>query len=486
MYLPPISLPGRRAASSPGFPSAACLLVVALSVAACRNSDIEAPLPQRHGEAVDQRQELPLASLAAPVVLDLTGILQKLEEAVPLTFGDMEDRIQHPSNDRIQIAFVASRTPFVAEFHGAEARISATLEYQLRAWYDPPLLPQVNFGCGTTDGEIRPRAVLELRSPLRLGEDWTLRSKVRVARIEPLSQEARDRCDVTAIGIDLTGTVMNAATAFLNGLSDRIDAKVAEVDLRSKLQGVWETLQEPHELTDGVWLLIDPVGVTYGATEGEGNVVTIPVGLTARPRIVVGDRPRVEMRELPLLEEGEVGDEARILVEGLADYDAITEHLASQLAGYELTPGGNLIRILGVAVHGIGDGRVAIEVRFEGTARGTIFLVGTPQLNIETKTIEVPDLEFDLETRHLLVGGLAWIGRGNFEEALRERAQIPIDDAMALAEVQLQRGINRSLSDEVTVEGEVLGSELIDAIAGDDGLVVRAEARVRALLRIQQ
>jgi len=486
MIPPPISPSVRAASTSPGSGTAACLLFVALALAACRSSDIEAPRPERHAAVAGPSQELPLASLAAPVVLDLTGILQKLEEAVPVTFGDMDDRIQHPNNDRVQLAFLASRTPFVAELHGEEARISATLEYQLRAWYDPPLLPTINFGCGTSDGELRPRAVLELRSPLRLGEDWTLRSKVRVERIEPFSREERDRCDVTALGIDLTGTVMSAATGFLNGISDRIDAKIAEVDLRSKLQGVWRTLQEPHELTDGVWLLIDPVGVTYGATVGEGSVITIPVGLTARPRIIVGDRPLVEMRDLPPLEEGEIAEEARILVEGLASYAAITEQLGSQLAGIELTPGGNLIRILRIAVDGIGDGRVAIEVRFDGTARGTIFLVGTPQLNIERKMIEVSDLEFDLQTRHLLVGGLAWIARGNFEEALRERAQIPIADVMALAETQLQRGINRSLSDEVTVEGEVLGSELLDAIAGDEGLVVRAEARVRALFRIQQ
>jgi len=470
-----------------GIRSALAVLTIASSLTACgEETDIDAPIPERQMTVSSPPPELPLATLAAPVVLDLTGILQKLEEAVPRSFGDMEDRIQHPQNDRVQVAFVAERTPFTAEFRGAEARITSTLEYQLRAWYDPPLLPQLSFSCGTSEGALRPRMILELRSPLGLSEDWILQSRAQVARIEPFSQADRDRCDVTPIGIDLTGTVIGAATSFLNSNSGRIDAKVAEVDIRSKLQGVWETLQEPHELTDGVWLLIDPVGVTYGTTEGEGNVITIPVGLTARPRIIVGERPPVVVRGLPLLAEGEVADEARILLEGLAPYDAITEHLASQLSGYELTPGGNLIRILRVAVHGIGDGRVAIEVVFEGTARGRVFLVGTPQLNALTRVVEVPDLEFDLQTRHLLVGGLAWFARGNVEEALRERARVPIDDVMALAEGQLVRGINRSLSDEVTVEGEVLGSNLLDATAGPQGLVVRAEARVRALFRIQQ
>lgn len=462
------------------------VLLVPLVAAACDGTDIRAPAPAV-GAALDVAvPDLPPAFLSAPVVLDLTRILADLEEAVPGTFGDLEERIDHPENDRVRVAFLARRSPFTTVMVGEEARMSATVAYQVRAWYNPPLLPEVSVSCGTGEGEPMPRAVLEMRSPLSLDGDWVLRSRVRLERLEPASEEDRDRCEVTPLGIGVTGTVMRAAAALLEGERERIDARVAEVDVRGRLQDVWETLQEPHELTDGVWLMVNPEGVTRGRTVGEGTVLTIQVGLSARPRLVVGSRPAVVYSPLPELGEGELPEEARILIEGFARYRDVGERLTRELQGQELSWGGNTVRLRELGLQPIGGGRVALEVAFDGSARGTVFLVGTPRLDEGDGVVHVPDLEFDVQTRNLLVGGLAWLAGGNLEAFLRERARVPVGEIMGLAEEQLLRGINRPLSDEVTVEGEVLGSDLIEVLADAPGLLVRASARVRAVLRIQQ
>lgn len=462
------------------------LLLGTLLLAACDETDIRAPAPRVEGAVEAPVPDLPPAFLSAPVVLDLTRILADLEEAVPDTFGNLEERIDHPENDRVQVAFLARRSPFTTSMVGEEARMSATVAYQVRAWYNPPLLPAVSVSCGTGEDEAMPRAVLEMRSPLSLDEDWVLRSRVRLERLEPASDEERDQCDVTPLGIGVTGTVMRAAAALLEGERERIDARVAEVDVRGRLQDVWETLQEPHELTDDVWLMVNPEGVTRGRTVGEGTVLTIQVGLTARPRLVVGPRPAVVYSSLPELGEGELPEEARILIEGFARYRSVGERLTEELGGQALTFGGNTIQLRELGVQPIGGGRVALEVSFDGSARGTLFLVGTPRLDRAAGVVQVPDLEFDVQTRNLLVGGLAWLAGGNLEAFLRERAQVPVGEIMTLAEEQLRRGINRRLSDEVTVEGEVLGSDLLEVLADSPGLLVRASARVRAVLRIQQ
>jgi hypothetical protein len=462
------------------------LLLGAVLPAGCDARDIRAPAPEVGSVIEAPAPDLPPAFLSAPVVLDLTRILAELEEAVPDRFGDLEERIDHPENDRVRVAFLARRSPFTTAMVGEEARMSATVSYQVRAWYNPPLLPEVSVSCGTGEDEPMPRAVLEMRSPLTLDQDWILRSRVRLERLEPASDEDRDQCDVTPLGIGVTGTVMRAAAALLEGERERIDARVAEVDVRGRLQEVWETLQEPHELTDGVWLMVNPLGVTRGRTVGEGRVLTIQVGLTARPRLVVGPRPTVTRSPIPDLHEGELPEEARILIEGVALYTSVGERLTEELGGQELSWGGNTVRLLDLGLHPIGGGRVALEVSFDGSARGTVFLVGTPRLDRGAGVVQVPDLEFDVRTRNLLVGGLAWLAGGNLEAFLRERARVPVAEIMTLAEEQLHRGINRSLSDEVTVEGEVLGSDLLEVLADGPGLLVRASASVRAVLRIQQ
>lgn len=448
--------------------------------------EVHAPEPELRPAAVLDVPEQPLSTLAAPVMYDLTEVLGDLEEEVPVTFGNLEERHDHPDRESLTFAYEAERSPFDAGVVGETARLSATLEYRVRAWYDPPVLPEVGVSCGTGENEPRPKAVIEVSSPLRLSRDWVLTSRARVERVAPESPEESDRCRITLLGIDVTGSVMGAARALLDDETSTIDEKVAEVDVRGSLQRIWHTLQEPHQLADDVWLLMNPVGVTRGAIDGAGTVLEIQVGLTARPRIVVGPRPTINPTDLPPLTEGTVNDEAHILIEGLARYGPATERLTRELGEYEFTFGGSRIRIRRLDLQGIGDGKVALGVTFDGSARGTVYLVGTPAIEQEMRTVHVPDLQFDVETRNLLVGGLAWLAHSNLVQFLRNRARIPIADVMALADEQLRRGINRELSDDVTVEGEVLSSHLIDVVATREALIVRAGARARASLHVHQ
>jgi len=463
------------------------LLGGALLLTGCdRTPEVRAPEPEAVEEADPSVPDLPLASLAAPVVYDLTHVLMDMDGEVPSTLGDMDERHDHPDRDRLTVAYLARRGPFRAEMRGEEARLAATLEYQVRAWYDPPLLPSISVSCGTDDDGPRPRARLELISPLSLSEDWVLQSRARVQRLEPYSDEERDQCRISPVGIDVTGTVMGAARSFLERNGHRIDDAVAKVDVRSRLQGIWHTLQEPVELTDEVWLLVNPQGVTRGRTEGSGTILTIQVGLTARPRIVLGPKPGYELTDLPPLKEGEVAEDAQILLEAFSTYGSAGRRLTEELGGQELALGRNRFQIRQLGLRGIGGGKVALEVEFEGSARGRLYLVGTPELDLELGEVHVPDLEFDVDTRNLLVGGLAWLRRASVEEFLRERARIPVAEIMKLAEEQLDRGLNRELSDEVTVEGEVLETELLGVTATREALIVHAGARARAVFSIQQ
>ena len=446
---------------------------------------VEAPAP----EVVDRDPELPelaLARLAAPVVYDLSAVIRELEEAIPRSFGDLEERKAHPEHERVEVAFRAERSPFQAEIRGDLARISTTVTYAGRAWYDPPLLPSVSASCGMDDEGEMPRARVTISSRLELDGDWVLRSRARVDTVEAVSESDRDRCRVTPLRVDVTGTALRAVQGALEGRTEEIDRRVAEMDVRTRLQEIWHTLEEPVEIADHVWLLIKPQGVTQGRMRGEGSRLTIDVGMTAFPVILLGPAPDTIRTDLPVLQAGNVEENAFISLEGRLYYPETGALLTRELQGREVDLGGRLVRIRELSLQGIGDGRVALEVDFEGTARGRIFLVGTPALDMEQGEIHVPDLDFDLRTRNVLVGGLAWLAHDRLVAFLREWARIPVAQVMAPAREQLLRGLNRDLSDEVTVEGEVLSTRLLEVRAHRDALVVHAEADARATFLIRQ
>ena len=96
---------------------------------------------------------------------------------------------------------------------GREMHLRATLAYQARGFYKPPLGPTISAGCG--NAKERPRIVVELATPLSLTKDWHLVSNARLVAIKPASTEGRDRCDVGILHTDVTDRVIGAAQSAL-------------------------------------------------------------------------------------------------------------------------------------------------------------------------------------------------------------------------------------------------------------------------------
>jgi 16S rRNA (guanine(966)-N(2))-methyltransferase RsmD len=474
---------------SPGRTARTALLAGALAfgAGACdRTPRLEAPVPEVVGE-LDAPPPLEASYLGAPVLYDLKGAVEALEREVPRSFGDLSERLPHPSNGRVHVAFEAERGPFEWSLVGDTARLSTLVTYRGRGWYDPPLAPEVSASCGTDDEGPPPRAVVTLASPLTVDEGWKLRSRTRVVEIRPASDDPRDQCTVTIFDVNVTERVLSAASSFLAGQSERIDAEVARVDLAGRLSGAWDRLHEPVELTDDVWLLVSPSAVSLGRIRGEGDRVWLDLGITAHPRLVLGPEPGRAAIPLPPLDRGAgaEGGGLRILLEARGHYEEAGRRLTRELEGEELSWAGQRFRFRSASLRGIGGGRVALGIRFDGSARGEIFLVGTPELDPEGGEIVVPDLDFDVATLNLLMRSATWIARDELLRTLRERARLPVSELMGYAAEKLDEGLNRRLSDQVRLEGAVEGTELLGVRATVEALHLQAAADARAVLIVE-
>lgn len=427
---------------------------------------------------------LPPSLLSVPVHLDLAPLVDAMEGGVPTTWGDLEQRIDVADNDRLDVAFDLERSPLRATFQDSVARVATTISYRARAWYDPPVLPTVSVSCGTGEDEAPPRLEVALEGTLSLDRDWRLRSQVRVDTIVPVTEADRDRCRVSIIRWDMTDRVVSGARSFLTDESATIDSLVAAVDLRSKFEEWWALIGEPLRLTEDVWLVLGGEGLVRGAIEGQGDGVETILGLRARPRIVVGPRPTDSVPPLPPLDTGYVAPGFAVRVEARAEYAEAGELLDRELGGRTLEAGGRSVRLEGFEVGGVGDGRLSLAVDLGGDARGRLYLVGTPRFDPVDGRIGVPDLDFDVASERAVVEGAAWLARVGLVGLVREVARWPAGPAVEWARTQVERGLNRELSDEVQLEGRVSEVEVVDVLAAREALRVRADVRAEATLRI--
>lgn len=427
----------------------------------------------------------PLSRLDVPVGIPLATLLELLESAVPTRFGTLETFHRVQDSGRASVAFDLERERFRGEMVGEVARLRTTVRYSVRVSYDLPLLPDPGGECGLDDAP-RPRLEVALESPIAIGGDWSLSTRVAIQEIRPASTDPDDRCEVTLLGLDITDDLVEGARAELQRHLGKIDDLAAGVGLRAEVASWWSTLREPIRLDEDLWLAMHPEVVSQGEIRGVGDSVYVTLALGARPRIVFGERPASGPHTLPALGSGPVTPGLQLLVDGRAEYGTASTFLQDRVGGTEVEVRGRRVVVDSIRVFGVGGGQVALELRVSGDARGRLFLTGQPSVDPSTGIISVPDLRLDVATRDVLLSTVAWLADNGFRDFLREQATWPSDAVVVWMRSWLDRGLNRRLSDELRVSGSVGSLNIVGVQALRDALLVRVSAEGEARLFVEE
>lgn len=430
---------------------------------------------------IDTLPTLPTSTLDIPLTYDLSPVVRALESAVPRKFGDIDERKQL-SNKRMQIAFEATRDPFTVSLDGETARISAVIHYKGRGFYNPRVGPNISSSCGINDE--RPRARITLVSNLTITPEWKLRGRTRIANVAPYSEERRDQCRVTAFKIDVTERVINATKEQLEKQRPLIDRRIASLDIRSRFENWWHLLEQPIQLTDSVWLLIRPSAVRMGQNVGVRRTLVTALGFSASPVVVSGPRPVVQPTPLPPLHPAAVGDGLHILLEGVIGYDLASDLLRKHFRGRKVQRAGQTFEVKDVRLYGIGGGRLALELKFGGDVKGIVYLVGTPRYDAGTNEIFVPDLDYDVGSKNLLVSGVEWVKHDEVRDFIRSQARWSVGDVMQTGRAQLEMGLNRDLAPGVRLAAEVKQVQGLSVHARRTAIRLRAQADANARLTV--
>ncbi|MGQ0764270.1 MAG: DUF4403 family protein [Gemmatimonadota bacterium] len=464
--------------------------VLAATVVSCGfGSSVEAPAPPIEEDLVaDTTPRTDTSVVDAEIRYDLEPAIASLERAVPRAFGDIETRNAVPGNPRAHFAFAASRSPFTVRVNGTTVSLESVIEFEGRGWYKPPITPEVSAACGTS-GVLRPRARIRIASTLVLTPAWNLQSRSRVLAVEPYGDSIRDRCRVTLFRIDVTDKVLQATRGLLGARLRGLDSAIARVSTRERFERWWRDISRPVRLSDSVWLVINPLDVELGEVRGDRSTAIAALRLEAQPMIITGNRPNdFELfKPLPrLTRRNRVGRGLRVSLQGDLGYDVATVMLQRAIVGRQIDIGPRSLRVDDITLMGIGRGRVAVGVRFGGSARGNVYFTGTPQYDPASDQLLVPDLDYDLATSDLLVRGLSWLKDDAIRDFLRQRARFPVDDQLDRLRQLAELGMNRTLAPGVELSAQLDQAKAISVRATTRLLHVRALATGSAVLLIDK
>ena len=99
----------------------------------------------RPARRITSRVELPL-------LVDITTAVNLLEQGLPRKFGNINQRQPVPGKKRAAFAFQIRRDPFRVSVKNDSFVVAATIHYQGKGWYKPPIAPEVGGSKSAPNG----------------------------------------------------------------------------------------------------------------------------------------------------------------------------------------------------------------------------------------------------------------------------------------------------------------------------------------------
>ncbi|MFN5149002.1 MAG: DUF4403 family protein, partial [Flavobacteriia bacterium] len=160
----------------------------------------------------------------------------------------------------------------------------------------------------------------------------------------------------------------------------------------------------------------------------------------------------------------------------IASYDSLTSILTKELSGKRVEIKKNEIIFKTIGIEGASDKQLTIKVGFEGSKKGTLYLVGTPIFDSLKQVISFPDLSFDIQTKNALLKSAKWLFSEKITDMMRASAVFDLNPHLVEMKKSVQKEMNRELTEGVRLSGKIEGLEIINIFPNHHNLIIRAHS----------
>jgi hypothetical protein len=329
----------------------------------------------------------------------------------------------------------------------------------------------LSAGCGVD--EPPRQALIGAMARLDWAPDWSLHPRARVLPTRPL-----DPCELTLANIDVSPLVGRAfesrlETALgeaLRGVAPRLAA------IREEAARAWLGLQTPRELTPGLWLHVQPLGIALAPPQGAEARLETSLWIAARLTLS-GDAPPAgpPVPLPPLLPYRPLEPGLRFALSLDLDYADLSTAFAGRLAGQGFEIQDRVARLDSLALRARGEDLV-LEVGLAGDLAGRLTLMGRPGFDPATGSLTLEDLDYVFDTEDAEIAFAANL----FYDAIRDRIEETANKLLAERTGDLGAALNAALAGALppAVRADLSGLRLVALkfTVGETGLGIAGSA----------
>lgn len=298
---------------------------------------------------------------------------------------------------------------------------------------------------------------LKFKARATVTPDWRLQAEIHYLGLSDLLAED---VGIGPLSFKPRSIVEGITQPVQKALSDLITQKInEEFPLKSRITQVWNTAQKPLLLDKNynAWLTLTPHAVQLYPLFAQNNTVRLSIGLSTYAEVIVGPEPPPrQLLPLPPLRQATSFDKSfRIALNADLLYKDLRAMAAKLLLNKRFDSDGKSVVIKDLDLYGNGD-KLVVRLQTEGSLDGTFYLTAKPVFNPQTNLFSVQDVDFDMQTRSLLLTTADWFLHGTITGMIQEKLNLNLSEQLEQSRQMAATALTRiELADHVFLKGDI-------------------------------
>ncbi len=300
---------------------------------------------------------------------------------------------------------------------------------------------------------------LNFRTTLNIYGDWTVDSRTELTNYS-WQHNMAVKTGIGNIDVKYLADIIIGKTK--NVITQGIDKQLkSQFQLFAPMNEAWKQMQNPISMTNAYgrwWVKLTPQDVTLTPFRNENDALATNVFISTLVDVKTGDnQPAFRPNSFlpPFQYAYTTADSFNInLVTSIPLVEA--ERMAQNYcANQTFNAGGKKIRISKIELFGQNE-KMIVNTKFEGDFSGNLYLVGKPVFNSLTNSVELQDLDYDLQTKSFMIRTAKWLFDRTILKKIKESCVFKVDNNITTLKNTLNDQMrNYRFSNNVSINGFV-------------------------------
>lgn len=253
------------------------------------------------------------------------------------------------------------------------------------------------------------------------------------------------------------------------------------IDFRSNVLTIWKQLHEPvliDSLTQS-WLKMQPVEFFMAPIKGAASSLKLNFGLKTYIETYTGKKPDFVVNPvLPDLKTGALsGNTFAVNLSSFITFQEATNIANRAMAGQTYKMGRKQVQVDSLKLWGI-DNRLAASASLSKALTGVVYLSGLPEYSIEDRKLAMKKVDFDFNTKNVLLKSASWMLDGLFTKKVEQNMVFQLNQQLDSVRDDINRRLNNySYQNLFYLKGQVSSIDVQGVYIEPTGIRVTVAAR---------